>query len=111
MMDTPKPDIIAVLEAYGAQVRNSHGWVAIRCPFHGDSNASASVNADFGKFNCHGCDVHGDAWDLIMAHEGCELKEAIEIGKSFGTATYQTQQPKTRATTTTYKPLGRRGRK
>ena len=83
MLTMVKPDIIAVLQSYGVSVREGIGWVAVKCPFHGDSNASASVNSEFGKFNCHGCDVHGDAWDLIQAHEGCTFKEAVELGKQY----------------------------
>ena len=109
----PKPDIIAVLEHYGTDVPGAVGWIAIRCPFHGDRSASASVNADYGKFRCHGCDIHGDAWDLICEFEGVELKEAIEIGRAYtATAARPTgRNPVSKYSTPAYTPPGRRGRK
>lgn len=107
----PKPDIIAVLESYGVHVRGTYGWIPVCCPFHGDTNASASVNPDYGKFYCHGCEVRGDAWDLIQEREGCDLKEAIEIGKEFPTSGPLQEKPvRNKAYKKTYTPLGRRGR-
>jgi DNA primase len=46
------------------------GWVSVRCPFHGDSQASASVNVGRGRFNCHGCNVSGDALDIVQEVKG-----------------------------------------
>ena len=104
-----KPDIVSVLQSYGVSVRAGDGWIPVRCPFHGDSNASASVNPEFGKFKCHGCEVHGDAWDLIQTREGCTLQEAILIGKTFATSgiVVLSEEPKTKPQ---HKPRGRRGR-
>ena len=42
------------------------GWVAVHCPFHPDSNASASINVGLGRFRCHSCDTAGDALDVVQ---------------------------------------------
>lgn len=109
-----KPDIVVVLESYGVTVRGGGSWIPVRCPFHGDSTASASVHPDYGKFFCHGCEVRGDAWDLIREREGCDLKEAIEIGKQYAQATARPDQRrtvrKTITSTKSWTPPGRRGR-
>ena len=60
-------NIVDLLEYLGADVGAGgswNTWQAIRCPFHNDTVASASVNRQTGKFNCHGCDVGGDIIDL-----------------------------------------------
>lgn len=36
----------------------------VRCPFHDDSNASATVMADTGRFWCFGCQTGGDQLDI-----------------------------------------------
>lgn len=70
------------LEYMGADVPPSgHGWSdwqALRCPFHDDSNDSASVNQDKGYFKCHACDAEGDIIDLVKLGEGLNTREAME---------------------------------
>lgn len=55
------------------------GWVAIRCPFHGDTNKSASLNDDLGRFRCHACDIGGDVVDVVSAVEEKTPREAIQF--------------------------------
>lgn len=57
------------------------GYSKIRCPFHDDSEASASVNLDSNYFKCFGCDVSGDVIDLIMLEEGVDFATALESAK------------------------------
>jgi hypothetical protein len=54
-------------------------WVSLRCvnPGHDDTQKSASVNfgcrnkrGGLGAYNCHGCQMHGDAVDLILQAQG-----------------------------------------
>lgn len=78
-----KPSIKAVLETHGATVRERSGWQPIRCPYHDDTTASASVNTREGAFLCHACGVKGDAYSLIQAHENCDFKRAVEIGNGY----------------------------
>ena len=64
-------DLLAHLGADVSGLPPSWGqWSPIRCPFHGDTRASASVNRQLGKFRCHACDVGGDILDLAMAELG-----------------------------------------
>lgn len=66
-----KPDIAVILEHYGAaMVPLRARWAPMKCPFHEDRSASASVNRDAGKFKCFACDLNGDGFDLIEWKEG-----------------------------------------
>ncbi len=73
-----------VLDRYGIQFRASHnGNQTVHCPnpdghVHGDRNPSASVNLAKGLFICHGCDLRGDGYNLIMQIEGLTFLEAKE---------------------------------
>jgi hypothetical protein len=53
-------------------------WQPVRCPFHDDRHASASLNLHSKRFNCHACGVHGDAIDLVMEAESMTIREAVE---------------------------------
>lgn len=58
-------------------------WVAVRCPFHNDSQASASMNRAKGLFKCHACEEPrdgraGDIVDVAMAYLGTkDLRQAL----------------------------------
>jgi DNA primase len=82
-MATPDLDIAAVLEHYGADVSrvSTVGWRPVRCPFHDDRNASASVNLNLGGFRCHACDVKGDAVSLIKQREGLDYRGAVAFAQ------------------------------
>ena len=76
--------IAAVLEHYGADLSRVHGggWRSIKCPFHDDRTASASVSLDRNAFRCHGCDIKGSAITLIMEREGLGFVEAVGFAES-----------------------------
>lgn len=76
-----KPDITAILENYGATVPVRMGWAKMKCPFHEDSHASSAVNLGENIFKCHGCQMKGDGYAIIMAKEGVEFLEAVNIAK------------------------------
>ena len=44
-------------------------WSKVCCPFHGESNASATINTELGKFHCFVCEAKGDAIDIIQYKE------------------------------------------
>lgn len=80
----PTPDqaslIVDVLYHYGAdRVPEGYGNRNMRCPFHDDRVASASVNVDEGLFYCHTCGVGGDAISLIRHAEGADFATAKRI--------------------------------
>lgn len=59
------------------QENASDGWAPIKCPFHDDQHASASVSRK--AFKCHSCDAKGDVFALwVRLHPGSGFKEAKE---------------------------------
>ena len=99
-----RPSIKAVLEAHGAVVRERSGWQPIKCPYHPDTTASASVNVSKGAFHCHACGVKGDAYSLIQFHDGCDFKAALETGNKYA-ADNHNPAPAPAATRTKRAPL------
>lgn len=49
-----------------------------KCPFHGSSSDSFSVNPDKGYAHCFGCQWHGDAIKFLVDHEGLTPLAALE---------------------------------
>ena len=80
-MKYDKPDITCILEHYGARVSTRRGWAKLKCPFHDDSHASAAVLLDENVFKCHGCQMKGDGYAIIMQKEGVNFSEAVNIAK------------------------------
>jgi hypothetical protein len=95
-----KPPIADVLEHYGADfVPTRHGWGRMKCPFHGDRSASASVNTETNQFKCFACMIDSplgngssthDSFDIIAWKEGCSdfpcAKQCAEtiLGERYG---------------------------
>ena len=71
-----KPDIALVLEHYGVNVIDKHGWVPCKCVIHDDAMASAAYNLDNQAYNCLVCQVLGDVYTLVQAKEGLDFKDA-----------------------------------
>lgn len=81
-MKYEKPAIDAILEHYGSRpVSHRHGWFSIKCPFHDDRHASATVNVDDNAFCCFACQIKGDGFAIIMQKEGVKFREAISIAQ------------------------------
>ena len=80
-MKYDKPSISAILEHYGANVPTRRGWFSMKCPFHDDSHASASATTDDNAFCCFACQMKGDGYAIIMAKEGVDFREAINIAE------------------------------
>lgn len=80
-MKQDKPDISVILEYYGARVHTRRGWFSMKCPFHDDSHASASVSLDENAFACFACQMKGDGYGIIMKKEGVQFNEAVNIAK------------------------------
>lgn len=96
-----KPPIMDVLRAYGYDGRepSRSTWSKIKCPFHDDRSASASVNQETNQFRCFACMITSplgnggsthDSFDLIAWKEGCDdfpsTKLAAEsiLGERYG---------------------------
>src|SRR5689334_1952458 len=71
------PPITPVLEFYGAVgVQEDRHWHKVRCPFHDDRTASASVDTIENVYKCFACDYKGSALNLIMMKEGLDYAGA-----------------------------------
>ena len=74
MSDSP---IAKVLMLYGAvKVPSGRGWRSMKCPFHSDRHASATVNTEVNAFSCFACSIKGDLYKIIMEQEGIGFREA-----------------------------------
>jgi DNA primase len=70
-------NISVLLYHYGAKrVPEGRGWRKMQCPFHSDKHASAGVNHEKEAFNCLGCDVTGNVYNIIQKVEGIGFREA-----------------------------------
>lgn len=76
-----KHPIGPILEHYGAKLPEGKGWRKIRCPFHNDSHASATVNIETNAFKCFACPVSGDTYSIIMKHERKPFNEAYNLAE------------------------------
>lgn len=71
-----------VLDHYGVEYDPGKGGnQQVKCPFHDDTHASASVNLDKGLFNCYGCATSGDGIELLMDQEGLEFIAAKRLAE------------------------------
>lgn len=74
-----------VMDTYDVQFRPSYsGWQSVRCPndyghANGDKNPSARLNLTLGGFACHGCEMRGDAYSVVMQMEGVDFVAAKEM--------------------------------
>lgn len=62
-------------------------WTPVKCPFHVDENASASLRIKHGDqyFFCHACDQGGDVIGIVTNFLQMDIKEAIKyIIEEFG---------------------------
>jgi DNA primase len=73
-----------VLEHYGADLHRIRetGWQNVKCCFHEDAHASASVNLAKGGFACHACGIKGDAISLIKLREGLDYRGALTFAET-----------------------------
>lgn len=83
--------IEAVLIHYGARtIPGGAGWRSMRCPFHDDGMASASVNHGLNAFKCHACGMSGDSAKIIERKEKLGFEAACEFARSvFGASVEQ----------------------
>lgn len=60
--------------------------MSVRCPWHADTQASASLNRKRNAYNCFGCDVRGGPVDIVKKVEGFSTrKDAVEwLERRFG---------------------------
>lgn len=69
-------DLAAVVESYGIALKKAGAEQVGRCPFHEDDEASFSVNAAKGVFQCFGCGAKGNVIQFVARREGLTDREA-----------------------------------
>ena len=75
------PSIREILIHYGASIRQGHGQVNLKCPFHGDSHQSGTANLDDNIFICFACGVQGNSLQIVATQEGVNIREAKGIAE------------------------------
>src|SRR5882757_3809489 len=93
--DFPLFPIGPILQSFGGEpVAEGYGWKPYRCPFHGDRDASGSVNSQKQVFNCHAADCpKGNAVQVIMQWEQVTFREAVERAEAISGASVGGVQP------------------
>lgn len=81
--DNDLPSIREVLAHYGANLRQTHGQVNLKCPFHSDTHQSGSANLDNNIFICFACGMQGNSLQIISKQEGVDIREAKRIAERF----------------------------
>src|SRR6185369_9952005 len=95
--DFPLYPIVPVIEALKGVTLGfgeGRGWTSVRCPFHPDSDASASINTTLQVFNCHADDCPtGTATQIIMQWEQVSYAEAKQRAETISGASLGNVQP------------------
>lgn len=79
--DNNLPSIREILLHYGATLRQDHGQVNLKCPFHSDTHQSGTANLDNNIFFCFACGVQGNSLQIISQQEGVNIREAERIAE------------------------------
>ncbi len=62
------------------RLKNGRGDQAMaRCPFHGDTTPSLSVNLQSGLWKCFGCEAGGDVFAFIQKKYGTDFRGALAL--------------------------------
>ena len=79
--DNDLPSIREILLHYGASLRQTHGQVNLKCPFHSDTHQSGTANLDNNIFFCFACGVQGNSLQIVSKQEGVNIREAGRIAE------------------------------
>lgn len=112
MESSEKPPIKEVLEHYGADyVPDDDRWRPMKCPFHEDRSASASVYTGKQLFRCHACDIGGDSFDVIERQEGThDWGSTVARAEELFGSSYQGVSPATQRGRRRYRVLDEQAR-
>jgi DNA primase len=87
------PLIVQVIHRYhpewDAPPDNGYDWISTLCPFHQESNRSASVSYDRNAFHCFACPTKGDAIALIRLNEEVTFEEAFRIAEELAPGSHR----------------------
>ena len=72
-----KPNIVAVLNKEGIELKQRGKYFWALCPLHTEKNPSFKVDPIKQTFYCFGCQAHGDVISFTMLLKGLSFKEAL----------------------------------
>ena len=79
------PPIVAVIKHYFPEWepprKGIYPWIKCLCPFHRESNPSASISFEHNAFKCHACGVRGNYITIIKQQEGVSFATAKRIAE------------------------------
>jgi DNA primase len=91
--------IVKVIQRYHPEWQpphdNGYEWVSTLCPFHGETNRSASVSFTKDAFHCFACPVKGDPIAIIRYEERNSFAEAKSIAEGLSEGGYVTVSQRT----------------
>lgn len=74
-----KPDILAVMEREGVELKRRGRDLWGFCPLHADKTPSFKVSPDRQAFYCFGCGEHGDVITFTQKRHNVSFKDALSI--------------------------------
>jgi len=74
-----KPDIMAVMENEGIELKRRRRDYWASCPFHADKSPSFKISQDRQAFYCFGCGEGGDVISFIQKRHNVGFKDALSI--------------------------------
>ena len=72
-----KPNILAVIEKEGIQLKQRGENIWSQCPFHEDKTPSLKVDPNKQVFYCFGCGAGGDVITFIEKLKGYSFKDSL----------------------------------
>lgn len=71
-------ELVEVMKTSGLPLeKRGQNWFA-RCPFHGDKEASLSVNPEAQLWNCFGCQAGGDVLSFLQKYDDLDFPQAVD---------------------------------
>lgn len=70
-------DLLSLVEREGLKLKGRGKTYTGLCPFHSEKTPSFVVNTEKNRFNCYGCDEHGDAVDFVQKLHGFTFPDAL----------------------------------
>ena len=74
---TDKPDIVAVIESEGIELKRGGRRLWGLCPLHSEKTASFCVDPERQRFRCFGCARGGDVITFIMELKGLSFSDSL----------------------------------
>jgi hypothetical protein len=72
-----KPNIVAILQSEGIELKSKGRSLWGRCPLHQDKNPSFKVDPERQTFHCFGCNAHGDVISFVRRRHNLSFKNAL----------------------------------